>query len=481
MRERSGSRPRRRRVPGRTRSRGRARARCQRHRHGHAVPADPGELGARAHQGAVLEDAGHRDGRDDRHRRLPPAGRADPHRPALGALRAPGQAVRVDRTRVVVPGADRHAARAHGARGPRHEEGRPHDLVRGRHGGQRPHADARLDGRGQRRRRHPSHRAGRRSHRRAADGRAAAPVHRAGGRGHPVRSRPAPHGGRVSEVTYTVDGPIARIALNRPEYRNAQNVKMTLALDAAYMRAMADDEVKVVVLSGNGKHFSAGHDIGTPGRDIHEEFERTATTWYPHADKPGAEAMYVREQEAYLGMCRRWRDLPKPTIAMVHGACIAGALMLAWSCDLIVASDDAFFADPVVRMGIPGVEFFAHPYVMNPRKAKEFLFLGDRMTAQEALAVGMLNRVVPRAELETQTMEMARRIAEKPRFGLALTKKAINQAEDRMGMRDTMDAVYGLHHLAHAHNALTKDDHIGGQDAKSMKKAMQKPPPKDSK
>jgi enoyl-CoA hydratase len=157
---------------------------------------------------------------------------------------------------------------------------------------------------------------------------------------------------------------------------------------------------------------------------------------------------------------------------MVHGACIAGGLMLVWACDLIIASDDAFFADPVVRMGIPGVEYFAHPFVMNPRKAKEFLFLGDRMPAEEAHRVGMINRVVARADLESTVTEVAGRIAEKPRFALALTKKAINQAEDRMGLRDVMDATYGLHHLAHAHLAMTAEDHIGGQDAKSMKKAM---------
>lgn len=279
----------------------------------------------------------------------------------------------------------------------------------------------------------------------------------------------------MSEVLYETEGPIAWVTLNRPEYRNAQNIKMTMALDDAFQQAVDDDEVKVIVLRGAGKHFSAGHDIGTPGRDIHESFERRATTWYAHHNKPGAEAMFVREQEAYLGMCRRWRELPKPTIAMVHGACIAGALMLAWCCDLIIASEDAFFADPVVRMGIPGVEYFAHPFVMNPRKAKEFLFLGDRMGAEEAHRVGMINRVVAREELESTTRDVANRIAEKPRFALALTKKAINQAEDRMGLRDVMDATYGLHHLAHAHLAMTSDDHIGGMDAKSMKSAMNRP------
>jgi enoyl-CoA hydratase len=274
------------------------------------------------------------------------------------------------------------------------------------------------------------------------------------------------------EIRYEARDAVAWITLNRPETSNAQNVALLRALNDAYDRAMADDAIKVVVLSGAGKHFSAGHDIGSPGRDIDKPFEHLATPWYPHENKPGAEAVFVREADAYLGLCRRWRDLPKPTIAMVHGACIAGGLMLAWSCDLIVASEDAFFADPVVKMGIPGVEYFAHPFVMGPRKAKEFLFCGGRMSAQEAHQIGMINRVVPRDSLSSETAALAARIAKMPRFALSLTKMAINQAEDRMGLRDTMDAAYGLHHLAHAHNALSSDDYIGGQSIASMKKGL---------
>ena len=273
-------------------------------------------------------------------------------------------------------------------------------------------------------------------------------------------------------VLYEARGPIALVTMNRARYRNAQNARMTHALDAAFSRAMTEDAIKVVVLGGAGDHFSAGHDIGTPERDIHKSFPRVATQWWEHEDKEGAEAMFVRESELYLGMCRRWRDLPKPVIAMVQGACVAGGLMLAWVCDLIVAADDAFFADPVVKMGIPGVEYFAHPFVMSPRQAKEFLFLGEKLPAADALRIGMINRVVPRAKLEEETMALATRIAAMPRFALALTKKAINQAEDRMGLRDTMDATFALHHLAHAHNALTSEDHLAGQDAKSMAKGL---------
>jgi enoyl-CoA hydratase len=272
-------------------------------------------------------------------------------------------------------------------------------------------------------------------------------------------------------VLYERHGSIALITMNRPKYGNAQNSAMTYALDAAFYRAVDDDEVAVIVLTGAGKHFSAGHDIGTPERDIDQSFPRVAGLWWDHVGKPGAESRFARESEVYLGMCRRWREIPKPTIAMVHGACVAGGLMLAWCCDLVIAADDSFFADPVVRMGIPGVEYFAHPWVMGPRFAKEFLFLGERVAADRAYQLGMVNRVVPVAELTEFTLAMAGRIAEMPRLGLALTKKAVNQSEDLMGLRAGMDSVFGLHHLAHAHNAEVGTDALGGHDARSMREA----------
>ncbi|MEY9335802.1 enoyl-CoA hydratase [Pseudomonas protegens] len=274
-------------------------------------------------------------------------------------------------------------------------------------------------------------------------------------------------------VLYEVREGVALVTLNRPEYHNAQNSRMTYALDAAFRRACDDDGVKVIVLRGAGKHFSSGHDIGTPGRDVDQSFER-ASLWYDHVDKPGGEFLYAREQEVYLGMCRRWREMPKPTIAMVQGACIAGGLMLAWVCDLIIASDDAYFADPVVRMGIPGVEYFAHVHELNARIAKEFLFLGERMPAARALQMGMLNRVVPRAELERETLDIAGRIAQMPRLGLQLSKQAVNNAEDLMGKRSSMDMAFGLHHFAHAHNELVSGDRLGGYDARAMARSQRR-------
>jgi len=270
-------------------------------------------------------------------------------------------------------------------------------------------------------------------------------------------------------VRYEVSGPVAVIMLSRPEYANAQNSAMTYALDDAFGRAAADDDVRVIVLGGDGKHFCGGHDIGTPGRDIDRSFPRRASLWWDHVGKAGAESRFARESEVYLGMCRRWREIPKPTIAMVQGACIAGGLMLAWVCDLIIAAENAFFADPVVKMGIPGVEYFAHPWVMGPRFAKEFLFLGERIDAARAYELGMVNRVVPTEKLRDYTMDLAHRIAKMPRFGLALAKRAVNQAEDLMGLHAGMDSVFGLHHVAHAHNAEVSQDSLAGHTARTMR------------
>lgn len=277
------------------------------------------------------------------------------------------------------------------------------------------------------------------------------------------------------DITYETDEPVlyrvedgaAWITMNRPAFHNAQNSQMTYALDAAFQRAVSDDAVKVIVLAGNGKHFSAGHDIGTPGRDLHKTFERKHLL-PDHTNKPGAELLYTREQEVYLGMCRRWRDVPKPTVAMVQGACIAGGLMLAWVCDLIVASEDAFFQDPVQRMGIPGVEYFAHAFELPPRVAKEFLLLGERMSAQRAHSFGMVNRIVPRDELEAEVKGIVANLAQKGRLGLWLTKQAINHVEELRGKRTAMDAVFHMHHFAHAQSDLTKGNSLGGMDAKSM-------------
>lgn len=268
-------------------------------------------------------------------------------------------------------------------------------------------------------------------------------------------------------ILYDVRDSVAWISLNRPRYHNSQNFRLLDKLDAAFRRAVDDDGVKVIVLKGEGKNFSAGHDIGTPARDKHMERTR-ADLWYDHSNKEGPELQWVLEQDAYLGLCRRWQAIPKPMIAMVQGACISGGLMLAWVCDLIVASEDAYFQDPVMFMGVPGVEYFAHAYELPSRVAREFLLLGRRMPAQRAYSFGMVNEVVPRDKLEHTVTEIAADLAKKPRFGMALAKQAFNMIEDLRGKRTAMDGVFHMHQLAHAQNVLTSGSVIGGLDGRAM-------------
>lgn len=236
-------------------------------------------------------------------------------------------------------------------------------------------------------------------------------------------------------------GAIARVTMSRPEARNAQNRLMTEELDAAFRAAAADAAVKVVILAGDGPHFSAGHDLKEP-----------------KTHGPDIASYMAGEEELYLAMCRRWRELPKPTLAAVQGKTIAGGLMLMWVCDLIIAADDATFCDPTVAFGVNGVEWFCHPWELGPRKAKELLFTGDVLTAAEAAALGMVNRVVPREQLADETRAIARRIATKPAFALKLAKQSVNQAVDGQGFPASTQAAFGMHHLAHA----ARPETVGG-------------------
>ncbi|MBX3529382.1 MAG: enoyl-CoA hydratase [Rhizobiaceae bacterium] len=255
-------------------------------------------------------------------------------------------------------------------------------------------------------------------------------------------------------VTYSVDeAGVANLVLNRPDQRNAQNAELLYQLNECFDRAARDNDVRVVVLSGAGPDFSTGHDLKSSQEEMAEAAKkRPSLSGWTDFEAPGAAGFYAIEQEIFLGFTKRWRNFPKPTIAAVQGNCIAAGLMLAWACDIIIASDDARFSDPVVSFGMPGVEWFAHPYELGPRKAKEFLFTSDRWNAQEAHRLGMVNHVVPAAELQPFVQQMARKIATKPPFALKLAKEAVNRAEDMGGKTMSIDAFFSLHHLSHQHN-----------------------------
>jgi enoyl-CoA hydratase len=242
----------------------------------------------------------------------------------------------------------------------------------------------------------------------------------------------------MDTIRYDVADGVATIGLARPEVRNAQNLQMTKELDAAFADAGRRDDVKVIVLEADGPHFSSGHDLRDPAmRDIATD---------------GQEAHYAWEDEWYFQMCWRWRNLPKPLIAAAQGKTIAGGLMLLWVADIILAADDALFSDPVVAMGVNGVEYFAHPWEFGARKAKELLFTGDWVTAAEAERMGMVNRVVPAASLRDETRALAARIAQRPSFALRLAKESVNQTLEAQGQFTALRAAFSIQHLAHAHN-----------------------------
>jgi enoyl-CoA hydratase len=258
-----------------------------------------------------------------------------------------------------------------------------------------------------------------------------------------------------AQILYeTPEAGIARIVLNRPESRNAQDTRMLYELNDALDLAAQDDTIKVIIIAANGPHFSSGHDLRERrARETQKEF-KTVTTWGGF-DGAGAEGQFAREQEIYLGFCERWRNLPKPTMVEVHGKVIAGGVMLVWPFDIVIASEDTTFQDNTVAMGICGAEFFNHPYELGVRKAKEMLFTSDEVSAQDALRLGAVNHVVPREELSSFTLAMARRIAEKNAFSLKLTKMAVNAAQDNAGRTGTNQTAFALHHLLHTHFKVT--------------------------
>ncbi|GLR68233.1 enoyl-CoA hydratase [Acidocella aquatica] len=247
---------------------------------------------------------------------------------------------------------------------------------------------------------------------------------------------------------------VARIVLARADKYNAINPQMIFEVNDAFTRALYDDTVKVIILAADGKHFSAGHDIAETVEEYQArvQAEQHKVGHWSGFQEPGTHGWYAAEKDAYLETARRWRNISKPTICAVQGKCIAGALIFAFVCDIIIASKDALFSDPVVNFGVSGVEWLAHPWELGARKAKEFLFTADSWSADEAWRLGMVNHVVERANLEDFTLEMAKKIADKPAFALKLAKEAINKTLDIQGQANAIDAAFSLHHLCHSQN-----------------------------
>jgi enoyl-CoA hydratase len=246
----------------------------------------------------------------------------------------------------------------------------------------------------------------------------------------------------------SADG-VASIVIARPEKRNAQSPTLLYQLDEAMTWAARCADVKVVLVRAEGPDFSAGHDLRAahivPGEPV-------ASLEGTYARESRTETHLAFECDAYLGLCRRWRDLPKPTIAAVRGRVIGGGLMLVWPMDLVVASESTQFSDPVTAFGVNGAEYFAHVWELGARRAKEMLFTGDALDARDALALGMVNRVVPDALLEEEALRLAQRIARRSPFALRLAKASVNQSLLIQGLDQAIDSAFGLHTLGHANN-----------------------------
>jgi len=264
--------------------------------------------------------------------------------------------------------------------------------------------------------------------------------------------------GSFDTIRYTTDGPVATITLARPDAANAQNSRLITELDAAFDLAEADGEIRVVVLAAEGKHFSAGHDL--------KELLAGEEHWAAMRDTP--EGKLAHEQTMYFDKLVRIRDFRKITIAAVQGTCSAAGLMLASMCDLIVAADDARFSNPVLRMSGVGVELLVEPWELGPRKAKEFLLCAETFSAGDAERYGLVNRVVPRAELASAAAEMAQSVALVPALTAEMVKDSINHMVDLMGQRESWRYHFMLHQfVSNTPTALAKVEarKQGGMDA----------------
>ena len=220
-------------------------------------------------------------------------------------------------------------------------------------------------------------------------------------------------------------GPVARVILNRPEKLNAQSWTLLSEMDQAFAAAVADPACKVIVLSAAGRAFSAGHDLSS-------EQQRAGVRERQDALDPFARGQLNRD--IYTDSHLRWRDLPKPTVAMVHGQCIYGGWMIAAAMDIVFAADDALF---IPTYG----DYFTTAWDVRPRKAKELLFANRFLTAQEAMDWGFVNRVFPAERLEDETLRFAARVAEQDAGDNRLVKFAVNQAMDGMGFTQSVRAV----------------------------------------
>lgn len=232
----------------------------------------------------------------------------------------------------------------------------------------------------------------------------------------------------LETIRYETDGPVARIVLDVPEKANIQSAQQVADMDRCLERAEDDDDVKVLVLKANGNGFCAGHAIVEP-----EEMAEVYPTTGPTPERTWKRHNY----DLFLWPPLRLWEFPKATISQVHGYCLGGGTIYAYLTDLTVAADDAYFQMPLPQgFGLPGAQTMVEPWLlMNWKKTAEYLYLAPTLTAEEAAEWGLVNRVVPRDDLEHTVEEMAAQIARMPMTTIMVIKAGIVRAWEQMGMR----------------------------------------------
>lgn len=258
-----------------------------------------------------------------------------------------------------------------------------------------------------------------------------------------MAAMPLDRGADPTQISFTVHEGTAEIRLERPRYRNAQSRVLLEEVDRAFDRAERDPSVKVVMLTAAGDHFSSGHDLGTPEEQADRAVRLTGDTMAQR---------HAEQWEKFGESALRWRDFPKPTLAVVQGYCIFGGWLIASAMDFVIAADDARFLPNLLQ-------YFSVPWDIGVRRSKEVLFRGRFLTADEAASMGFVNHVVPRADLEQISRGIAADIAERDSFELRMIKVAVNSAHDHMGFRSSVVDGYSYYSLMMA-EALGRDELI---------------------
>jgi len=230
-------------------------------------------------------------------------------------------------------------------------------------------------------------------------------------------------------IRYEVSDKIARITANRPKYRNAQSTVMMTEMDDAFEKANFDPDVRVITMFGEGDHFSAGHDLGTP-----EETEYRKTEYLI---EEGVRGRYNHTREQFVDKTLRWRNVQKPTIAAVQGYCIFGGWIIASAMDIIFAAENAMFLPT-------NFQYFSVPWDIHPRKVKEIIFEGRFIDAEEALKLGLVNRIVTREQLDAEVMEYAAKVAKNDPFQLRMMKMAVNGMQDAQGFNQHITSAHAM-------------------------------------